>query len=69
MKLVPESKKVKLPTQAAILKFIKDGKIRQTSVFDKNPSDLNRIMSESNTPNLPKRKYKKKKPNPDQTEL
>tara|TARA_R100000152_G_C6758687_1_gene182580 strand:+ start:41 stop:1465 length:1425 start_codon:yes stop_codon:yes gene_type:complete len=69
MKLVPKSKKVKLPTQAAILKFIKDGKIRQTSVFDKNPSDLNRIMSESNIPNLPKRKYKKKKPNPDQTEL
>ena len=70
MNLLPKNKKVKLPTQEAILKFIKDGKVRQKTIFDENPSELNRIMQESKPPvATPKRKYRKKKINPDQTKL
>ena len=70
LNLLPKGKKAKLPTQEAILKFIKDGNVRQKTIFDENPSELNRIMQESKPPaNIPKRKYRKKKKNPDQTEL
>jgi len=72
MNLLPKGKKVKLPTQEAILKFIKDGKVRQGTIYDKgglDPSGLNKIMQESKPTNIPKRKYRKRKKNPDQTEL
>ena len=72
MKLAPKGKTYKLPTSEDLAKIIEEGKALQTSIFDTDPSELNRIMSTDT--NLPKseqgkRPYKRKKNNPDQKDI
>lgn len=70
-KLAPKGKPYQLPTPKELAKIIEEGKVSQTSIFDADPAELNRIMStDSKVPEAKRRRpYKKKKDNPDQKDI